>query len=245
MRVTRIYHAGQLDFGQEIELESQAAIHLIRVLRLHENDHFILFNGDGNEYDATITRIHRNKAWARVNQHEAVTRESNLRIILGQGISKGERMDYTIQKAVELGVSQIIPIYTERGISPLNAEREQKRVRHWQGVIASACEQCGRNTIPVIAKPVKLNDWLPTLSNNEALKLTLAPDADNHLKSISETPDNILLLIGSEGGLSENEIEFAREQGFKGIRLGPRVLRTETAALTAISILQNLWGDLS
>ncbi len=244
MRITRIYHPGPLSIDQEVSLEPQAATHLTRVLRIQPGTELTLFNGDGNEYTAVISRVQRHHAWANIINAQAVDRESSLNIRLVQGISKGERMDYTIQKAVELGVSSITPVLTERSTVQLKADRLEKRIRHWQGIINSACEQCGRNRVPVIETPLKLPQWLTQLEDT-ALKLTLQPNATETLNTITCTDNNIILLIGPEGGLSEDEIKLSNDKGFTSIRLGPRILRTETAAVTCLSIMQNCWGDLA
>jgi len=242
MRISRIYHPDEISIDDEIELYPQAATHLTRVLRCKESDKLVLFNGNGNEYPAVITRIYRNHAWARIISVDSTNRESPLNITLAQAISKGERMDYTIQKAVELGISKIIPINTERSTS-LKADRIKKKVQHWQGIAASACEQCGRNIVPDISIPVNLDDWLATCKSS-SLNLILEPMAENSIGNIDFSNENITLTIGPEGGLSDIEISRCLQQDLTGIRMGPRILRTETAAITALSILQSRWGDL-
>lgn len=244
MRISRIFQAGPLASGQELELAAQAASHLTRVLRLQVGAELVLFNGDGHEYPAHIVRIQRQRAWVLIDNALLVDNESALKIHLCQGISKGERMDYTIQKAVELGVTHITPLITEHVTVQLKADRLAKRLTHWQGIAQSACEQCGRNVLPVIDSPEKFDRWIQHI-NNASLNIVLAPDAENTLKTLAAPKAGVCLLIGPEGGLSQNEITQSQQQGFKGIRLGPRVLRTETAALTAISIIQNAWGDLA
>jgi 16S rRNA (uracil1498-N3)-methyltransferase len=243
MRTIRIYHPAPLTTGTEIELESQAATHLTRVLRIQSGTELMLFNGDGNEYRAAVTRIHRNHAWACILDAQVIDRESPLNITLCQGISRGERMDYTIQKAVELGVTTIVPVFTERGAVQLKGDRLEKRLKHWQAIVTSACEQCGRNRVPVVKPPTSFDEWI-TSCDKPLLKLTLDPNATRTLQSLSPEQQDMLLLTGPEGGLSPREIELSRQNGFTGIRLGPRVLRTETAALTALSIIQSLYGDL-
>jgi 16S rRNA (uracil1498-N3)-methyltransferase len=243
MRKIRIYHPAPLTAGTEIELESQAATHLTRVLRIQQGSGLVLFNGDGNEYRAEITRTHRNHAWVSILGSQVVDRESPLNITLCQGISRGERMDYTIQKAVELGVTTIVPVFTEHGAVQLQGDRLEKRLKHWQAIVTSACEQCGRNRVPVVKPPTGFDAWI-SHAGKPALKLTLDPNASRTLQSLSAEQQDMLLLTGPEGGLSPREIELAEQNGFTGIRLGPRVLRTETAALTALSIIQNLYGDL-
>ncbi len=243
MRTIRIYHSGPLTAGTEIELEAQAATHLTRVLRVQHGTELMLFNGDGHEYRAVISRIQRNHAWATIEDAQIIDRESPLNITLCQGVSRGERMDYTIQKAVELGVTAILPIFTERGAVQLKEDRLEKRIRHWRGIVSSACEQCGRNRIPVIESPTSFDTWISS-QDMPALKLTLDPNASSTLGSLQPGHKQILLLTGPEGGLSPREIELSYQHGFHGMRMGPRILRTETAAVTALSIIQNLYGDL-
>jgi 16S rRNA (uracil1498-N3)-methyltransferase len=187
--------------------------------------------------------IDRNRAEVSVGNYIVRETESPLHVTLAQGVSRGERMDYTIQKAVELGVTRIVPLISERCEVRLEGERLTKRVQHWQAVAASACEQCGRNRVPPVLAPVPLNSWLAEPVHG--LRLVLNPLAPATLTSLS-TPDDrlITLLIGPEGGLSDAEVKRAQQSGFVGIRLGPRILRTETAAVTALSALQMLWGDL-
>ncbi|HEC30257.1 MAG TPA: 16S rRNA (uracil(1498)-N(3))-methyltransferase [Gammaproteobacteria bacterium] len=244
MRITRIYHPEELASGQEVELEAQAATHLTRVLRAKEKTSVILFNGNGSEYHTMITRIHRNRAWVKIQSYEIVNRESSLDITLAQGISRGERMDYTLQKAVELGITRFIPLYTERSITRLEAGRLEKRLKHWRGIAISACEQSGRNVIPEISNPENLDTWT-TSTEKPSLRLVMEPVATCNLNGITFQNENIILVIGPEGGLSKNEIHLCTQQGFTGIRMGPRILRTETAAVSALSIMQGLWGDLA
>lgn len=244
MRISRIYHPDSLSLNQELELESQAAIHLTKVLRLPVEAELILFNGDGCEYSARITRIQRQRAWVCIHDSQERDHESPLKIHLCQGISKGERMDYTIQKAVELGVTHITPLISEYVTVQLKADRLTKRLNHWQGIINSACEQSGRNRLPLLDPAEKFEQWIQTYDNN-ATRLTLTPDATTTLKTLDMPQQSFTLLIGPEGGLSQHEITLSEQYGFKGIKLGPRILRTETAAVTMISILQGMWGDLA
>ncbi len=243
MRTIRIYQSGALAIGTEIELETQAATHLTRVLRIKLGAELVLFNGDGSEYTARLTRVHRHQAWATILDAQAIDRESPLNIILCQGISRAERMDFTIQKAVELGVGAVIPIFTERGAVQLKGERLDKKLRHWQAVTQSACEQCGRNRVPVIEAATHFEQFIGRQDLPD-LKLVLDPEANESLGSLLPGHRDIALLAGPEGGLSQSEIEICYENGFTGGRLGPRILRTETAALTALSIIQNISGDL-
>lgn len=242
MRIPRIHITSQLDTGQTITLDKAAASHISRVLRMKKGDALILFNGEGGEYTASITSAERHDVSVKIEQFTNKDCESPIKISLVQGISRGERMDYTIQKAVELGVHEIIPVFTKRGVVHLKGERLLKKEKHWQAVAVSACEQCGRNSIPLVHTPVTLQNWLAG-GNISSTALVLDPLATQNIKQACSGDEPVTLLAGPEGGLSEDEIELVRESGFTGIQLGPRVLRTETAALAAIAALQTLYGD--
>jgi len=242
MRLPRIYHPAPLSVGDRIELNHSAAIHVGRVLRLPVGASLILFNGEGGEYSATIEILHKHGVAVQIGEFNARERESPLTIWLAQGISRGDRMDYTVQKAVELGVSRIIPLFTEHCGVQLDEARSLKRHRHWQGVVISACEQCGRNRIPHVAAPVTLSEWL--MESASGLHLMLDPDAEHSLPHIPAHNGCLTLLVGPEGGLSDRELKLAGRSGYVGLRLGPRILRTETAAVAALSAIQTLWGDL-
>lgn len=202
----------------------------------------VLFDGRGGQYPATIERIERDRVYAELGAWEDVECESPLAITLVQALQAGDKMDFTIQKAVELGVRDIVPVDSRRSVLKLSGERAAKRVAHWQGVVASACEQCGRNQVPLVAPLERLENWLarPTQA---PLRLMLAPDAEDTLLSIPPAKE-VQLLIGAEGGLDPQEMIAARQSGFRAVRMGPRVLRTETAGLAALAVLQALWGDL-
>lgn len=243
MRISRIYTPAVLSSGNTIELDENAFNYAIRVLRLKPGDALILFNGSGGEYKAELVEIHKKCARAIIGQFSNKECESPLSIILGQCISRGEKMDYTIQKAVELGVSEIVPLFSERCGVKLNQARMEKRLRHWQNVIISACEQCGRNHIPVLHESLELRQWHQQC--DISLKLVLDPTANNSLSTFAKPETDVALLIGPEGGLTDAEINDAIHNGFKGIRLGPRILRTETAGVAAISTMQHLWGDIN
>ncbi len=243
MRLSRIYFSGPLNSGDDITLTDTLFNYVVRVLRLKPGTALILFNGNGGEFKATLTEVNKKNALVTLGKHHDKECESPLRIILGQCISRGEKMDYTIQKAVELGVSEIVPLFSERCGVKLNQERLDKRLKHWQGVIISACEQSGRNHIPLLHEAITLSDWQQQL--NASIKLVLAPSANNSLTTLQKPEQDAALLIGPEGGLSDAEINSSIEHGFVGIRLGPRILRTETAGLAALSIIQQQWGDLN
>jgi len=231
-----------LNINIEIALEADAANHVGRVLRLPQGAEIILFNGQGGEYRATLTESGKKVVKAQVNSYADISLESPLAIHLGQGISRGDKMEMTIQKAVELGVTEITPLFSERCGVKLSGERLQKKLSQWHKIIISACEQCGRNTIPTIHSPLQLDQWLAQPSDE--LKLNLHPKAKYSINTLPQPTNGIRLLIGPEGGLSDLEIEQAATQGFDEVLIGPRVLRTETAGLTIISALQTRFGDL-
>ncbi len=242
MRIPRIFVEHALQVGAQIELPAEVANYCLRVLRLKEGAELVLFNGQGGEYAARLLAAGRREARVEVAAFSPREAESPLPITLAQGISKGERMDYTVQKSVELGVARIIPLETGRTVVNLRDERADKRLSHWQGVVRSACEQCGRNRLPAIEPVRGYAEWLRAAP--AGLKLVLHHRAEQGLRALKPDERGLTLLIGPEGGLSESEIELAIASGFTPVCLGPRVLRTETAAITAIAALQALWGDL-
>jgi len=201
-----------------------------------------LFNGDGNDYQATITAASKKSVQVEVISGAARGAESPLEIVLGQTLSKGDRMDYAVQKAVEMGVSQIVPLTTERCEVKLKGDREEKRLRHWQQVAISAAEQCGRARVPDILPVMALSEWLAH-SQNCDLRLVLHHRTEQSLASLAK-PNSVALMIGPEGGLSAEEITQAEDSGFLPVALGPRVLRTETAPVAALALCQWLWGDI-
>ncbi len=243
MRIPRIYTPTPLHSGATIELDDNAFSHAVRVLRLTEGAPLILFNGEGGEYEATLCDVQKKRASAAIGMHSPRECESPLPIMLGQCISRGEKMDFTIQKAVELGVTEIVPLFSERCGVKLDKERSDKRTSHWQSIIISACEQSGRNHLPRLHAPLPLEQWLGTVE--ASCKLVLDPCASHSLPQLPKPEKNLALLIGPEGGLSDAELERAIKSGFNGIRLGPRILRTETAGLVVLSSIQQLWGDLA
>ena len=238
MRLSRFYIAAPLSLGQHALPEEQA--HYIgRVLRHGVGDAVQLFDGSGQEYLGQLIEVGKKSVRVELTEHLPGQPDSPLRVHLGQGLSRGERMDWAIQKATELGVAEITPIVSERCEVRLKDERADKRLAHWQQVAISACEQCGRSTVPVIHPPLLLADWLVQVEAD--LKLVLHPVAEplvSHAK-----PTSLAFLIGPEGGLNDNEVSQAVAAHFQAARLGPRVLRTETAAAVALSVAQQLWGD--
>lgn len=224
------------------ELPAEQSHHAAHVLRLVAGDAVVAFDGRGNEYAATIERVSKTGVRVTLGEPQAVDRESPLEVTLAQGISSGERMDYTIQKAVELGVSAIQPLSTERSVVRLDAERAARRAAHWHGVAVAACEQCGRNRVPQVYSVAPLANWLGSAPKS-ALRFTLTPGAARRLTQLERPATPLTLLVGPEGGLSPREHEYAAASGFTPLRLGPRVLRTETAAVAALAAMQTLWGD--
>jgi 16S rRNA (uracil1498-N3)-methyltransferase len=225
------------------DLSPEASHHLLHVLRLASGDAVVIFDGNGHEFDATIQRVSKSGMRVKLGPARAIDRESPLEVTLAQGISSGDRMDYTIQKAVELGVHAIQPLTTERSVVRLDAARAAKRIAHWRSVVIAACEQCGRNRVPEIAPVSALPAWLGSLSAG-SLRLTLSPKASVRLATLDRGDTApIILLVGPEGGLAPREEDAAAIAGFTAVRLGPRVLRTETAAVAALAALQTLWGD--
>lgn len=227
----------------ELTLEGDAAKHL-RVLRLRPGNPLVLFDGTGGEYRAEFLDVDRKLARVLVHEYCPVERESPLSLTLVQGISKGDRMDWTIQKAVELGVSRIWPVFTERSVVNLRGERLEKKHAHWQGVVRSACEQCGRNRLPEVLLPRPLEACAPLLAE-QSLSLLLDPAGGRALPGFQVDPGcQLALLVGPEGGFSDAELAWARGRGCAPVLLGPRVLRTESAAIAALAAMQLLWGDL-
>lgn len=242
MRIPRIFTGQVLGPNIAFELEPGPSQHLSRALRMGDGDAITLFDGRGGEYPAVITAVGKKQVEVTTGDHRARECESTLAIQLGIALSRGDRMDWVVQKATELGVSQIAPLLTERTEVKLKGDRAQKKLAHWQQIAISACEQCGRNRVPHIAAVQPLTSWLQ--NSSATLKLVLHHRADP-MPPVTTPPDRAALLIGPEGGLSETEISLAQEQGFLSLRLGSRVLRTETAPLAALAILQARWGDMT
>jgi len=238
----RFYCPARLSPGSVLDLPETAAHHASRVLRLQPGDVVTLFNGDGQDYRAELLRIRKEGVSAKVSGLTAVNNEAPFRVTLAQAISAGDRMDFTLQKAVELGVHAIQPLAAERSVVKLSGERAEKRVQHWQNVVISACEQSGRAVVPEVASPMPLMQWLGN-NSDERLNLMLSPTAESTLHDLQPENRPICLLIGCEGGFSPAEVRAAESAGYHPVRLGTRVLRTETAALAALSAMQTLWGD--
>jgi len=244
MRIPRVYIDQNLRSGHEVLLPDQAGEHVARVLRLERGHPLILFNGNGREYDATLASLARRAVTAEVGAGRDVDREAPLQLTLAQGIARGEKMDWILQKATELGVTRIVPIVTERTEVKLDEERAERRLAHWHSVIAGACEQSGRTRLPTIEPPQRLDRWLGALGDAAALRLALLPDGETVLRQLPAMDDGAILAVGPEGGFSDNDIALFTQTGFRGLRLGPRILRTETAGIAALAALQALFGDL-
>jgi len=250
MRVPRVYIDQALQSGAELALGKSAAHYLVSVLRLRANDALIVFNGSGGEYSTLLQSATNKQATITIGEHRAGVEPSPVRVVLAIGLSRGERMDWVIQKAVELGVNEIIPLFSERCEVKLKGERALKKRGHWQQIAISACEQSQRNDVPEIKPAQPLSEFLAASAApaHSDLKLILDPRAEQSLSSTllkqGSSAKNIVLLSGPEGGFSDGEIELARQKGVVSVGLGPRVLRTETAPLAALSIVQALLGDM-
>lgn len=244
MRVTRCYVELALAAGTRVVLPESAAAHLVRVLRLREGDACVLFNGDGNDYSARIFSAGKCEVSVDIVSTQPVDNESPLRILLLQGIARGEKMDLVLQKATELGVAGVMPVFAERTEVKLDAERTAKRVAHWRSVMVSACEQSGRACVPELAHPAALAQAAASLPQ-DCIKLTLDPVGEFSLATLTAPGTrSIAIAIGPEGGWSPRDREVLSTAGFMGLRMGPRILRTETAGLAAIAALQSRFGDL-
>lgn len=243
MSTSRLFSPIQLRANAELSFGSEQARYVGRVLRLRPGDTLTVFDGSGGEYPATIGTITKQELNLSVGEHISRSVESPLRIRLVQGVSRGERMDIVVQKATELGVQRISPVLTDFSVVKLEPERAAKRRDHWQKVAQSACEQCQRNIVPAIDAPQSLLDWFGDNAGSDKLQLILWADARDSMPAIDMPGSDLTILIGPEGGFSEAEYERATVAGLKAVRLGPRIMRTETAALAAISIAQATWGD--
>lgn len=240
MRLTRLWVDAPLETGKLLQLPVETSHYVTNVLRLRINTSLIIFNGQGGEYQAVIHELQKKIVVLEIGEYFAVERESALQLTLVQAISRPEHMDYTVQKAVELGVSRVIPVISERS-PPLDKEKMPKRWQHWQKIITSACEQCGRNRLPHLDSIQTLDQWLAQPVTEPSILLD--PLAAQTLPTL-ESPPQMTILIGAEGGLTEAEIMLAKQANYIGVRLGSRILRTETAALAILAICQAQWGDL-
>ncbi len=245
MRLIRLHIDAPLRIGALVELGGKAALHAVRVLRLSAGDPVTLFNGDGADYPSRINMLRKEWLSLEVLSTAPARAESPLALTLVQGIARSERMDLVMQKATELGVTAIRPVVTARSVVKLDAETRAKKIAHWRGVAIAACEQCGRAVLPVIEEPVPFAAWLESPAAAGARRIQLAPDAAEALGSAAAGARAIELLVGPEGGLEVIERDAALAVGYRACRLGPRVLRSETAAVAALAVLQSVAGDLN
>ncbi len=236
-------HHGSLETGAEVALSTDNGHYLRQVVRAKPGHLIILFNGEGGEYSATIQTIEKRSCRVAVGQFIERNVESPLEITLLQGISKGDKMDFTVQKAVELGVNHVVPLLTERSVVKLDVSRRKKKQQHWQGVANSATAQSGRNRLTVVDPITQLSDYLQAVQPDDSGRLILSPCANSGFAAMPKSRA-ITLLVGPEGGLSDSEEKMAMTVGFTAVRFGPRVLRTETAAIAALGLIQGIWGDL-
>ena len=235
----RLYCPSPLALGAIVDLAPSAAHHAARVLRLSCGDKVILFDGNGSEFPARLLGGDQ----AQIEACTPMDREAPLQITLAQALPSGDKMDWVVQKAVELGVACIQPLAARRSVVRLSGERERKRIEHWQQVAVSACEQCGRNRVPSVEPLLDLPRFLGLAARSQGTRLLLAPEAAPRLRELSPPSGRVTLLIGPEGGFENDEIQAATAAGFSAIRLGPRVLRTETTGLAAVAAMLALWGD--
>ena len=245
MRLTRVYVDAVLAPGARVVLAGSAASHVTRVLRLRPGDALTLFNGQGGEHAGSIEKSQAGSVTVVIGAPCASERESPLSLTLAQGVSRGERMDLVVQKATELGVSALVPVLTERSVVRLDPQQAARKVAHWRAIAIAACEQSGRNRVPAVATPLALREFTGLArSAGAGARVLLSPEAALRLDDVPPPITAITVLIGPEGGLTDSEEDLARSAGFTPVRLGPRVLRTETAAIAALTLLQRKFGDL-
>lgn len=244
MRSIRLHVTVPLQPGEQVSLPTGAAEHAIRVLRLRTGDPVVLFNGDGRDYAGMIEVTGRREARVLVTGTLSAAAESPLQLTLAQALARGEKMDWIVQKATELGVSRIVPLHTERSEVRLDERRAEKRLAHWQAVAIAACEQSGRAVVPDIDPPRPLAQWLDSLDVSESPRLALLPESGQRARELDLSDGRAYLAVGPEGGWGERDLGALRAAQFRSLQLGPRVLRTETAGLAALSVLQALHGDL-
>jgi len=242
VRLNRVYVDAALTAGLRLELPPAAGVHLAKVLRVRSGDQLVVFAGDGYEYHASVEDVRGTRVAVAIGAARAVDRESPLAVTLVQCIARADRMDVIVQKATELGVARIVPVQSRRGVVRLEAAQAQSKAAHWRAIAVSACEQCGRNRLPAVDAPRRLLDYLGTLPAG-GTRLFLEPGAD--ARRAAPIGGEVSIAIGPEGGLDDEEIEAFRLAGFEAMRLGPRVLRTETAAIAALAWLQGRYGDLT
>jgi 16S rRNA (uracil1498-N3)-methyltransferase len=242
MRVSRLFVSAPLNVGSRIELDDDAAHYVRSVLRLKQDQSIVLFNGQGGEYLGRFSEVSRKTVRVEIGQFVDRDVESPLAVTLGIGISRGDRMDWAVQKAVELGVTQLTPLVTERCVIKFSDDKKQQRLQHWQHIVQHAAEQSGRTRAPALGEIANLENWV---SDQQGLRVFLDPYAEQALTDLQPENRHVTLLSGPEGGFSEQERQIAKAAGFVPVRMGARILRTETAVLAALTAVQTLWGDFN
>lgn len=242
MRIPRFYTPQIITVDDTLDLPTELIHYMHNVLHLKVGTPIVLFNGNGIDYPSELLEISKRNAKVLINAQINISNESSLQLHLAQGVSKGDRMDIALQKAVELGVTAITPLITENCNVKLDAQRWEKKAVSWQKLIIAACEQCQRNVVPTLNKPLTLHQWIGKSIDLE--KIILAPGAKKYLSSLDKPQKGFSLIVGPEGGLSEKEVYTATENGYTQVNIGSRILRTETAAIASIAILQSKFGDL-
>lgn len=242
MRLTRVYVDAALSTGLVVELPADAALHVAKVLRARAGDALILFNGDGREFSASVAAAAGSRVRATVGEPQSVDRESPLAATLVQSVPRGDRMDFIVQKATELGVARIVPVLSQRSVVRLDERQTESKSAHWRGIAVGACEQCGRNRLPAVDRPRALLNFLGEPSAADT-RLVLDPEAPAN-GAAGDPGAAVTIAVGPEGGFTADELEAFRVAGYRGIRLGPRTLRSETAAIAALAWLQIRYGDL-
>jgi len=242
----RFYHSKAITINESIVMDDFSAHHALKVMRLKSDDKLILFNGDGSDYEGQVININKRKVEVLINSKKNINNESDLKVTLLQAITSNEKMDWIIQKTTELGINEIQPILCDRSIVKIKNDKIEKRLLHWHQVSIAACEQCGRAKIPKINKPENITKYLEKISTtNNSLKIILSPTATKSLDEINCNSDkNIKVLIGPEGDFTKQELELAIKKDFLPVKIGPRILRTETAPISILSILQYKYGDI-
>jgi len=244
--MNRFYHSKSININENIVMDDFAAHHALKVMRLKNNDQLILFNGDGSDYTGQVINISKRQVEVSIKSKKNIGNESNLRVILLQALTSSEKMDLIIQKTTELGISEIQPIVCERSIVKIKKEKIEKKLSHWRQVSIAACEQCGRAKIPKIHEPENIIKYLERIiESDKETKIILSPESSESLSNItSSIKQNIKVLIGPEGDFTKQELDLSIQKGFSPIKIGPRILRTETAPISILSILQYKYGDI-
>jgi 16S rRNA (uracil1498-N3)-methyltransferase len=244
--MNRFYHSKPININETIVMDNFAAHHALKVMRLKINDQLILFNGDGSDFTGQVIRISKRQVEVSIKSKKNIKNESNLKVILLQALTSSEKMDLIIQKTTELGISEIQPIICERSIVKVKNEKIEKKLSHWRQVSIAACEQCGRAKIPTIHKPENIIKYLEKITDSDKItKIILSPEATKSLDNVTHNVKrNIIVLIGPEGDFTKQELDFSIQKGFSPIKIGPRILRTETAPMCILSILQYKYGDI-